>query len=271
MATLQGHNSSVSSGLTNTVSIPGTPQAGDIMVVIAQCVYTGSGLETMAIQSDPGFTQHVAVGGDLLRRGWSKAWESGDPSSLTIEVSASFGTPSVKFQFVGAWLIRPGSGNSISFKAQGSPASTAGGSTLTSTATFNGGSPVTVSSGDIITVGHLEDGESGITYSSFDHDTFSLTIDSTFDEGSGGPSNWTGLGFASGVTNASSTTVSATNDASGNNYSMVAMAFEESTPEPILKIEDEVINMSESDIKLVESESTLPTSGSGWGIPIGIS
>lgn len=249
MATIEGHDSSASSALTNTVDVPETPQAGDRIVVVAQALYTGSGIPSMTIQSDPGFTQHVAVNGDRIRRGWSKDWESGDPSSLTIEITAGFGgTPSVKFQFAAVWLMRPASSSSISFKAQGSPAGV-GDSTLTTTATFNGGDPVTVESGDIITVGHLED-DRDVVYSSFDHDTFSLTINSTFNEGSGGPANWTGAGFASGVTDASSTDVSATNDASGNDYSMVALAFEEITPSP-------------------ESPGE-PGEFVGWGIPVGV-
>lgn len=185
-----------------SITLPGTPQSGDRYVIIAVSAATNGNTRIapdFASGSGTGWTTHASwsTGFSVNETGLlmaSKAWVSGDATSQTVEASSN------KWLFIGAWLIRPGSGNTVSYITQGKASSSSSSST-------DGNSPISRPvSGDIGLHGFLNNNKATIFttwYQEIDGATQppNLTEDAELTEGSGGPSGWSSAGFASGTLN----------------------------------------------------------------------
>jgi hypothetical protein len=205
-----------------TVTLPGTPQAGDCYVIIALVKQGTSGALEFASGSGTGWTTHGVI--DQPGRGAflaSRSWQSGDASTQTLHSTGV----SIKFLYVAAWLIRPGAGNTVSFVSWGG----AGGATSGSTDSVT--LDAAPASGDAVVVGHANDSKQ-TAYSNWLNGAFSLTENEEQWAGSGSPSAWASAGFASGITTSTSTTVSGDHDDTGAAWSMIAGAFHEEAGSP---------------------------------------
>lgn len=212
-----------STSVSQTITLPGTPQAGDRYVLVAMGY----------LNSASGANAKVSI--------WSRAWQSGDGTSVTINTSSRAQTSGPTFTkhaeeelypgeggtnkggFLAAYLIRSGLGGSVSFVSTSTATKT--GASSASQDLLSGLSNAAI--GDLRIGGHANDDKT-TAYSEFTVGSGNImTIDHQESPGSGSPSNWTSYGVAHIVMPTTSSGMWVSHDDTGAEYGMIGGNFRE--------------------------------------------
>lgn len=207
-----------------SITLPGTPQAGDTYIVMA-VGFKDSTSSLFMVTSDPWITWmqagSSAPGGGIAMFG--RDWKSGDATSMSVADQ----TPSTnKFIFLAAYLVRPAAGNVVRWAGWLQNAATTSSSSTDSLTLVGGKYARTIQSGMAIFHAHGNNNK-GTVYSNWLHGAFAETEDYELTAGAGSPSNWSSAGFASGITTSTSTTVTVDHDDTGSGAVWHAALFVE--------------------------------------------
>jgi len=197
------------------ITVPGTPQAGDLLVAVG-------GMEAGAAGSGSG----VPAGCTTIAGNYAgptvpayiayRFWQSGD---TTIEFNRGSGASSLDC-WGGLLLVRPTAGSTIDTPSNGGTTLyTAHGGTLTQT--------LTISVDELlVVVGNVDEKQSGF-------DTWlpsDLVERADSSAGSGSPANWFSWGLADGIITASATQASVVAGDTGQDARIVAATISETAP-----------------------------------------
>lgn len=193
-----------------TITIPGTPQSGDLLVAVG-------GIEGGGGTAPPSVCTTIAHGASTPPAFIAyRFWQSGD---TTIVFDTGSGGSTLD-SWGGILLVRPTAGSTIDTPTNGGTTQyLAHGGTLTQT--------LTISVDELlIVVGEVDEKQSGF-------DTWlpsDLVERSDNSAGSGSPSNWVSWGVADGIITASATQASVVAGDTGSDARIVAATISETAP-----------------------------------------
>jgi hypothetical protein len=228
------NNSSAGNDVLNgsaiTFTLPGTPQAGDWYGLVAVAYDPGAtSADEIEQTAGPTFTirsQFQFFSEEKWAWGGTRAWQSGDGTSVTLTVQTTGGTPvSVKYIAFYCILIRPGTGEEVLFLGNGS-----GGSAGTTTATdntFGMGSAVTADDLAMV-VALVNSKQTAFSNWQFGDGTGTWTEEFEDSLGSGAPSNWASFAAAyiTGTSSGSEVQGEFDVDDTGEDWAASALSFE---------------------------------------------
>ncbi len=206
------------------ITLPGSPQAGDMYVVAAAAGHDNALIGIIQVAGDT-FVVETTTGTDVRGAAiFTRAWQSGDGTSVTFDSKDGVGSNDM---YLFAYLLRPSGGNIIEVVGSGSADGASGAGTNNSSGLM---SAAHADQAYAIAVAFNDDKQTNFTNWEFDDGGDSLTEDAQLSEGSGSPSNWSSGGSASGaITITSAQDVQVDFDDIGDQFAVAGITFREIT------------------------------------------